>query len=76
MEQWAEIRRLYLVKRLSIKEIVRRTGRDGHGGEAWIKQARFPARKTLEEFDFSFQRSVQKTLVLHGSSTSCTPART
>jgi IstB-like ATP binding protein len=24
-----------------------------------------PARKTLEEFDFSFQRSVQKTLVLH-----------
>ena len=30
-----------------------------------IKQARFPARKTLEEFDFSFQRSVQKTLVLH-----------
>jgi DNA replication protein DnaC len=27
--------------------------------------SRFPARKTLEEFDFSFQRSVQKTLVLH-----------
>jgi transposase len=26
VEQWAEIRRLYLVKRLSIKEIVRRTG--------------------------------------------------
>jgi DNA replication protein DnaC len=39
--------------------------RDTHGGEARIKQARFPARKTLEEFDFSFQRSVQKTLVLH-----------
>src|SRR3954466_7837173 len=39
--------------------------RDAHGGEARIKQARFPARKTLEEFDFSFQRSVQKTLVLH-----------
>jgi hypothetical protein len=38
--------------------------RDAHGGEARIKQARFPARKTLEEFDFSFQRSVQKTLVL------------
>jgi hypothetical protein len=36
--------------------------RDAHGGEARIKQARFPARKTLEEFDFSFQRSVQKTL--------------
>lgn len=38
---------------------------DSHGGESRIKQARFPARKTLEEFDFSFQRSVQKTLVLH-----------
>jgi Mu transposase-like protein/IstB-like ATP binding protein len=33
--------------------------RDAHGGEARIKQARFPARKTLEEFDFSFQRSVE-----------------
>jgi DNA replication protein DnaC len=39
--------------------------RDSHGGEARIKAARFPARKTLEEFDFSFQRSIQKTLVLH-----------
>src|SRR6266542_4029957 len=39
--------------------------RDAHGGESRIKQARFPARKTLEEFDFSFQRSLQKTLVLH-----------
>jgi DNA replication protein DnaC len=39
--------------------------RDGHGGEARIRAARFPARKTLDEFDFSFQRSVQKTLVLH-----------
>jgi DNA replication protein DnaC len=36
-----------------------------HGGEARIKAARFPARKTLEEFDFSFQRSIRKTLVLH-----------
>ena len=26
VEQWAEIRRLYFVKRLSIKEISRRTG--------------------------------------------------
>src|SRR2546427_10450456 len=26
--------------------------RDAHGGESRIKQARFPARKTLEEFDF------------------------
>src|SRR4051794_7630618 len=28
--------------------------RDSHGGQARIKAARFPARKTLEEFDFAF----------------------
>src|SRR4051812_35783042 len=39
--------------------------RDGHGGEARIKAARFPARKTLEEFDFRFQRSVKKTVIEH-----------
>src|SRR6266567_1042127 len=39
--------------------------RDAHGGEARIKAARFPARKTLEEFDFTFQRSVKKTIVEH-----------
>ena len=39
--------------------------RDSHGGEARIKAARFPARKTLEEFDFTFQRSVKKTVVEH-----------
>ena len=35
--------------------------REAHGGEGRIKAARFPARKTLEEFDFTFQRSVMKT---------------
>ena len=39
--------------------------RDSHGGHARIKQARFPARKTLEEFDDSFQRSIKKTTILH-----------
>src|SRR4051812_20862735 len=39
--------------------------RDSHGGESRITQARFPARKTLEEFDFTFQRSVKKTVVEH-----------
>ena len=34
--------------------------RDSHGGEGRIKAARFPARKTLEEFDFTFQRSVEE----------------
>ena len=39
--------------------------RDSHGGQARIKAARFPARKTLEEFDFAFQASVPKNAVLH-----------
>jgi DNA replication protein DnaC len=39
--------------------------REAHGGEGRIKAARFPARKTLEEFDFTFQHSVKKTLIQH-----------
>jgi DNA replication protein DnaC len=39
--------------------------REAHGGEGRITAARFPARKTLEEFDFTFQRSVKKTLIQH-----------
>src|SRR5918998_816149 len=39
--------------------------RDTHGGQARIKQARFPQHKTLEEFDFSFQRSIKQTELLH-----------
>src|SRR3954465_5211603 len=41
------------------------SARDSHGGEARIRQARFPAKKTLEEFDFRFQRSVKKTVIEH-----------
>ncbi|MBV9167599.1 MAG: ATP-binding protein, partial [Solirubrobacterales bacterium] len=41
------------------------SARDSHGGEGRIKAARFPARKTLEEFDFTFQRSVKKQIVEH-----------
>ncbi|HEV2820943.1 MAG TPA: ATP-binding protein, partial [Solirubrobacteraceae bacterium] len=39
--------------------------RDSHGGQARIKAARFPARKTLEEFDFAFQASIRREQVLH-----------
>ncbi len=39
--------------------------RESHGGENRIKTARFPARKTLEEFDFTFQRSVKKQVIEH-----------
>src|SRR5437660_11407209 len=41
------------------------SARESHGGEGRIKAARFPARKTLEEFDFTFQRSIKKTVVEH-----------
>src|SRR6202050_1133305 len=41
------------------------SARESHGGEGRTKTARFPARKTLEEFDFTFQRSVKKTIVEH-----------
>jgi len=39
--------------------------RESHGGESRIKAARFPARKTLEEFDFTFQRSVRRQVIEH-----------
>lgn len=42
-----------------------RSSREAHGGEARIRQARFPARKSLEEFDFTFQRSAKKSEILH-----------
>src|SRR5215212_7203785 len=41
------------------------SSREAHGGEGRIKAARFPARKTLEEFDFTFQRSVRKQVIEH-----------
>ena len=39
--------------------------RESSGGELRIKAAKFPARKTLEEFDFTFQRSVRKQVIEH-----------
>jgi DNA replication protein DnaC len=39
--------------------------RQDHGGESRIKGARFPARKTLEDFDFSFQRSIKRDVIAH-----------
>ena len=39
--------------------------RSAHGGEARIRAARFPGRKSLDEFDFSFQKSVSRQVLLH-----------
>src|SRR3954465_7076518 len=52
-EQWSYERFAQLLLETEV------SARDSHGGEARIRQARFPARKTLEEFDFTFQRSVK-----------------
>src|SRR5580658_3686945 len=41
------------------------SARQSHGGEARIKAAHFPARKTLEDFDFEHQRSVRADVVAH-----------
>jgi DNA replication protein DnaC len=42
-----------------------RSSREAHGGESRIRAARFPSRKTLDDFDWTFQRSVKKEVVLH-----------
>jgi DNA replication protein DnaC len=39
--------------------------RQDHGGEGRIRAARFPARKTLEDFDYAFQRSLKRDVVAH-----------
>jgi DNA replication protein DnaC len=39
--------------------------RQDHGGEIRVRAARFPARKTLEDFDYSFQRSLKRDQVAH-----------
>jgi DNA replication protein DnaC len=39
--------------------------RQDHGGEGRIRAARFPARKTLEDFDYDHQRNLKRDTVLH-----------
>ena len=39
--------------------------REAHGGEGRIRQARFPARKSLEEFDFDHARGLKREQVAH-----------
>jgi DNA replication protein DnaC len=39
--------------------------RQDHGGENRIRSARFPARKTIEDFDFAFQRSIKRDIIAH-----------
>jgi len=41
------------------------SARESHGGEARIRAARFPASKSLEEFDFKFQSSIKRQVAEH-----------
>mgnify|MGYP001551659835 CR=1 FL=1 len=58
-EEWSPERFLEAVLSAEV------SSRESHGGENRLKAARFPARKTLEEFDFTFQRTVKKQVVEH-----------
>ena len=41
------------------------SARESHGGEGRIRAAKFPARKTLEEFDFDHARGLKRDVVSH-----------
>ena len=51
----------FLVARLQ-REV---SARDSHGGEGRIRAARFPARKSVEEFDFEHARGLKRDTVAH-----------
>jgi DNA replication protein DnaC len=38
---------------------------ESHGGEGRIRAARFPARKSLEEFDFDHARGLKREVIAH-----------
>ncbi len=41
------------------------SARESHGGEGRIRAARFPARKSLEEFDFDHVRGLKRDTIAH-----------
>jgi DNA replication protein DnaC len=41
------------------------SARESHGGEGRIRAARFPARKSLEEFDFDHARGLKRDAISH-----------
>ncbi len=41
------------------------SARESHGGEGRIRAARFPARKSIEEFDFDHARSLKRDVIAH-----------
>src|SRR5205085_1840735 len=41
------------------------SARESHGGEGRIRAARFPARKSLEEFDYDHARGLRRDVIAH-----------
>lgn len=41
------------------------SARESHGGEGRIRAARFPARKSLEDFDFDHARGLKRESIAH-----------
>jgi DNA replication protein DnaC len=41
------------------------SARESHGGEGRIRAARFPSRKSVEEFDFDHARSLKRDVIAH-----------
>src|ERR1700742_3807858 len=41
------------------------SARESHGGEGRIRAARFPSRKSLEEFDFDHARGLKRDTIAH-----------
>jgi DNA replication protein DnaC len=41
------------------------SARESHGGEGRIRTARFPSRKSIEEFDFDHARGLKRDLIAH-----------
>ena len=39
--------------------------REAHGGDGRIRAARFPARKSLEDFDYDHARSLKRQTIAH-----------
>ncbi len=58
-EEWTHVE--FLAACLEREVAARQT----NGGELRVKAARFPARKTIEEFDFDHQRSLKRDTLAH-----------
>src|SRR6266536_5287115 len=41
------------------------SSRESHGGDARVRAAHFPQVKTLDDFDFTFCRSVKRQTIAH-----------